>query len=165
VPTSRERSQPLDDRAVVGLTIALTVGTWMARPVPPALLLIVAATVLGALIPGGSRHRRIAALVLLTIVLGSWSGDRAWRTARSGPTVLVDVDVIGTLITDPAPVGSGRSVVIEIDGRRYEALAFGSPSRRLAPLLAGSRFTSRVGSGRPHQIGRGDSPLATSSGG
>ena len=164
MPTSRQRSQPLDDRVVVGLAIALTVGTWVARPVPSLLLvlLVLLASVLlvarvgGALLPCAPRHVRIAALVLATIVLGSWSGDRAWRAAVSGPAELVEVDAVGTLMSDPVPVGRGRSVVIEVDGRRYEALAYGSPSRRLGQLLAGEQvhLTGRIGPSSPDRARR-----------
>ena len=40
VATPRQRRQPLDDRVVIGLATALTVGTWMARPVPLTSLLM-----------------------------------------------------------------------------------------------------------------------------
>jgi competence protein ComEC len=117
---------------------------------------LLVARVGGALLPGAPRHVRIAALVLATIVLGSWSGDRAWRAAVSGPAELIEVDAVGTLMSDPVPVGRGRSVVIEVDGRRYEALAYGSPSRRLAQLLAGEQvhLTGRIGPSSPDRARR-----------
>ncbi|MGD9701381.1 MAG: ComEC/Rec2 family competence protein [Acidimicrobiia bacterium] len=133
-PTPRERGQPLDDHTVIGLTIALTLGTWVARPVPLPVLVLAVGGLLGVV----AGRRRTSALVLLgAVLLGSWSGDRAWRAATAGPMAAVEVDGVGTLLSDPAPLGRGRSVVIEIDGRRYEALTFGSPSSRLADLLAG----------------------------
>ena len=89
---------------------ALTVGTWMARSVPLLLmglltllllLLLLRAPGGEALLSGAVRHGRIAVLVFATILLGSWSGDRAWRAAVSQPVALVDVDAVGTLMSDP----------------------------------------------------------------
>ena len=70
---------------------------------PLTVLLVLLLTPRRRAVAAVPRQGRLAALVLATILLGSWSGDRAWRLPVSGPTVLVDVDAIGTLMTDPAP--------------------------------------------------------------
>lgn len=128
---------PLSDTSVIGLTTALTLGIWLARPLPLAL---VGVAVAAAVVIAGSSGARSAAgvvVVVAVVLAGSWAGHRAWQAAKAGPAAPIDVTGIATLLTDPTPVGSGRSVVIEVGGRRYEALAHGSPSRRLSRMLAG----------------------------
>lgn len=77
------------------------------------------------------------ALVSVLLVLGAVGGARAWTDGR-------DVDFgrcegIATLRTDPSPVGRGTSVVLELGGVRWKAVAFGPPSWRLESRLAGER--------------------------
>ena len=149
----RSGRPPLSDASVISLTISLTLGTWMARPVTPtvAVVLVVAAglTWRSSVRTAGTSVRprtfdvdwpralRVSSALLAMALLGSWSGDRAWRAATAGPTAPQAVHAPAALVTDPVPIGSGRSVVVQIDGRRFEALAYGSPGRRLARLLAG----------------------------
>jgi competence protein ComEC len=139
-----ERRPPLRDAEVISLTIALTTGVWIARPIPGAIVAtsLVAILMIGAIRVGSVRALRSgagAAVVALVAValIGSWIGGRAWQAALDGPNAPQAVHGVATLVADPVPVGRGRSVVVELDGRRYEALVFGSPARRLAARLAG----------------------------
>jgi competence protein ComEC len=81
------------------------------------------------------RDLLVAALVLLTF--GGVMSAHAWTTAQ--PRTLGNFQGWATLVTDPAPVGFGARVVMQIQGERFDATVYGSARRRLQARQAGDR--------------------------
>lgn len=82
------------------------------------------------------RRAPIAALACVLVVLGaSWRSDRSWDAAQ--PRQLGPYTGWAELVGDPAPVGNGLRVTLEIEGERFDAWAYGSPRRRLVARQSG----------------------------
>lgn len=130
--------QPLSDSAVVALAGAATLGVWLG--LSPWLVLIGGAVSAGAM--SGLAPRRwarvdLALLAALLAAAGALASERAWREVqpdRLGPYV-----GWATLVTDPRPVSAAVSVVLEVEGERFEAFVYGSARRRLSARHAGER--------------------------
>lgn len=73
----------------------------------------------------------------MLLVAGGWLGERAWERAEAG--AIGPFAGWATLMTDPAPVGRGVGVVLEIEGERFQTYAYGSARRRLERRQAGER--------------------------
>ena len=72
--------------------------------------------------------------VLLAVAAGLAGGSAAWQA----PVVrdVAPCSGVATLISDPAPVGAGVRVTLELNGVRHAASAFGSPARLLSRRLS-----------------------------
>src|SRR4051794_27435722 len=102
---SRER-RPAGDGAVVGLTVALTLGIWIDRPWPGWWL---AGIVAFGVRRGGWTRTRAVLLVATLMLFGSGLGALAWASSR--PVERRHVEGTLTLLTDPATVGSGVKAI------------------------------------------------------
>ena len=130
--------QPLSDAAVVVLAGSATIGVWLGSS--PWLLVVVG--VLGAVISSGAlasvgARADVAVVAAALAVVGSVASARAWDEAqpdRLGPYV-------GwvTVATDPRWVLGAVSVVLEVEGERFDAFVYGPPGRRLSMRRAGER--------------------------
>jgi competence protein ComEC len=128
-----ETWQGYSDRAVAVLAIAAVAGVWTGWS---AGLVIAAGLVSGIVVVLG-RHRWVALGAGVLLVAGGWSGERAWERAEARATG--PFTGWATLMTDPAPVGRGVGVVLEIEGERFQTYAYGSARRRLERRQAGER--------------------------
>jgi competence protein ComEC len=73
-------------------------------------------------------------ILCVACVAGGAGGSAAWQA-----TVVSEVSQctgVATLMNDPAPVGAGVRVIVDLHGRRLAATAFGSPARLLVNRLA-----------------------------
>lgn len=121
---------------------------------------VVAAPLLWASIYVGEHHARwgqlrVVTLCAVVVVVGLWwfrrlaqhvvvatvcvagvsAGAHAWH---HGATVVVGpCTAIATLRNDPQLFAAGTSAVVEVEGRRYRASAFGVAGRRLAQRVSG----------------------------
>lgn len=137
--SDRAASRPpwsLGDGAVAALAGAVGVGAWWSPAVPLAVALLAMAVALGC--------RRAALLVLAAGLLAAALGHRAW--AATAPLPAGPWSGEARLVSDPEPIASGTRAFVDIGGARVEAVAFGGPSRRLAPRLAGEvvRLEGRI---------------------
>lgn len=78
---------------------------------------------------------RIAVLALSIVFVGASGSKEAWRQVNSA--TLGSYRGPATVRADPEPFFAGQRVVLEIEGKRYEATAFGSLGRRLRQRLMG----------------------------
>ncbi|WP_419925491.1 ComEC/Rec2 family competence protein [Candidatus Poriferisocius sp.] len=119
----------MSDRHAVVLAAAAIVGAWWSAAVPliPAMALGIAALA----------FRMPWVLIAAVALTGSSLGARAW--AGLDPVEPAAIDSEATLVADPVPVGEGTRVDVRIDGRRYEAWAYGRAARDLSDRLAGDR--------------------------
>ncbi|MFN8023573.1 MAG: ComEC/Rec2 family competence protein [Acidimicrobiales bacterium] len=85
------------------------------------------------------------------VPIGGGASTRAWRDAV--PRTVGAFDGWGRLRSDPTPLGGGVSVVLELDGERFQAVVYGSARRRLDARQAGEWV--RV-EGRRRPLGDGD---------
>lgn len=122
------------DAHVVGLAVVAVLATWLGetRPSPP----IVAVAAAGAVVclP---RRRDLIVLVTLFALVASLASQRAWQQAS--PRQLGRYQGWVTVVSDPAPIGPGIRVVLEIEGQRFEAKVFGPLRRRLHGREAGEQ--------------------------
>lgn len=120
----------LSDLAVASVALAAFAGAWWSPAVP--LAVAIAAGVLALLV------RRTLAVVLAAGLLAAALGHRAW--AATAPVPAQSWSGEARLVTDAEPfAGRGVRAIVEVDGTRVEASAFGGAARRLAPRLAGER--------------------------
>jgi competence protein ComEC len=115
------------DAKVGVLAIATVLGVWTGW----SHWLAVGAVVLVAI--GG--RVSLAGWFGLMLVAGAVAGEWAW--AHAEPRAVGSYSGWATLMTDPAPVGAGVGVVVEIGGERFQVYAYGSPRRRLERRQAG----------------------------
>ena len=121
----------MSDPQVVLLSAITVASVWLGSPIPSAL---VAAIVLALWWP----HRRDLFVLGATLgLVAGLSADRAWE--RAVPGELGHFRGWATVASDPMPVGKGERVTLEIEGQRFEAIVFGSSSRRIAPRQAGEQ--------------------------
>ena len=78
---------------------------------------------------------RIVVLALSIVLVGASGSKEAWRQVKSA--TLGSYRGPATVRADPEPFFAGQRVVLEIEGKRYEAVAFGSLGRRLRHRLMG----------------------------
>jgi competence protein ComEC len=115
--------------AVFLLAVATATGAWWARPIP---------VVVGILFAGGALlGRRWWLAVVAGFLLASALSAQAW--AGVAPASARPVTEVVTLLTDPAPLGSGERATVKMGGKHVEITAHGGAARKLARLLAGDR--------------------------
>ena len=94
----------------------------------------------------GHRHVAVALVALATGAVTSGSAERDLSELTPVGSFEVDEEVL--LVGDPRPRGRGRTVDVEVSGRRLEASFFGPPAGAVAPSAMGERLHV-VGSVRP----------------
>lgn len=119
----------MTDVSVVMLMVMTTIGALWGRSVP----LMAAAVVLAA----GWWWRKAWVISVGCLALASGLSAQASTGLSIGPHD--QVHGVVTVLTDPAPVGSGQRLTIRVDGRHVEVVAHGGSGRKLAKLLAGDR--------------------------
>lgn len=128
--------RPVTDAHMGMLAVAAVVGVWSTGRW--WVFVMVAAPLLVVLHQLHVRLRRdlvVAAMVLMTF--GSIVSAHAWTSAQ--PRTLGNFQGWATLVTDPAPLGFGARVVMQIEGQRFDATVYGSARRRLQARQAGDR--------------------------
>ena len=139
------------DAVVVVAVLAGVVGWWRGVVAPAARVVVAASLWLVVSSAAAAELRQIDAAPL-----GPWRG-------------------VATLRTDPDRWGAGVTVVLEIEGRRYEARAWGAPARAIERRLAGEQLVvvgeRRAGDDRRrsmavarHIVGRFDVDLVAGAG-
>jgi competence protein ComEC len=119
----------MSEWAVLLLAAATAAGALWARPIP---LLV------GLLFAGGAvLGRRWWLAVLAAFLLASGFSARAWVGAA--PIETRSVAEVVTLLTDPAPLGSGERATVLLGHKHVEVTAHGGGAKKLARLLAGDR--------------------------
>ncbi len=116
----------LTDGAVVLLAATLVLAVWQGACCAPLVLVV-------ALL---SRQRRLViALAAGLMVIGAWAGVRAWEQAvpRHHGRFAGWAEIVG----DPAPIGQGLRVTVEVQGERYDAWVYGATRRKLADHQGG----------------------------
>lgn len=78
---------------------------------------------------------RVVVLAVSFVLVGASGANEAWRHSNTSSLGLYRGPAI--VRSDPEPFYAGQRVVLEIQDKRYEAIAFGSPGRRLRPRLMG----------------------------
>ncbi len=124
----RDRWQALGDAEVGLLALVTVAGVGLGPSVWSVGSLVLAAVLL-------RRRRTALVLAVVLLVAGVWAGERAW--AHAEPRRLGPFEGWARLVADPAPAGRGLVVVVEIEGERFRAHAFGSSRRRLERRQSG----------------------------
>lgn len=103
------------------------------------IVVVIAAVVAARNVLRGVRHvgRSLARalLVVIVLVLGGWRSSNEWR--RFDRVDFGDVSSVATLVSDPTPIGRGLSVVVAIDGDRFESIVYGRHAWTIADLERG----------------------------
>src|SRR5262245_13070890 len=120
------------DRHLALVTAGLTVGIWSDASNTPTRLVV--GGLLG-LMAMRSADAPVALVVVVAFLGGTLLGGRAW--AATEPRTLGPFAGWATVVEDPVTIGPGTRIVLEIDGERFEAAAYGSKRHRLAALEAG----------------------------
>jgi competence protein ComEC len=136
-PTARGWWLPVSDAAMCVLALVTVLGAWagdrwwiaLVLPVPVGVVLQRAGVPL-------RRDLLVAAAVLLA--LGGTLSAHSWAGAQ--PRTLGAFQGWATLMSDPQAFGGGVRVVVQIEGQRFDATAFGSGRRRLEVRQAGERI-------------------------
>ncbi|MFT3855033.1 MAG: ComEC/Rec2 family competence protein [Ilumatobacteraceae bacterium] len=81
------------------------------------------------------RAPRVALVCAVAVIAGSWRSQTTWDAAH--PRQLGRYVGWAELVGDPAPLGRGLRVTLEIGDERFDAWAYGSPRRRLAERQSG----------------------------
>ena len=114
------------DASMVLLAIALVVGVWLGW------VAVAGAFVIGAL----SRQRAsVVGVLVVAASVGCLAGTRAWQQAQ--PRQLGAYTGWVEIIGDPAPYGRGLRVMVEVQGERFDAWAYGGARRKLAQHQSG----------------------------
>jgi len=131
------RRHPWTDRGVLVAFAVTAVGAWVARAVPVPMMLCAAVLGLVGLRWGVLRPpARLLTIGALGLIAGALAAGelRAIDSAPMGPWTGVAI-----LRSDPDRTGAGVRVVLEVQGFRYEAWAWGAPARSVERRLAGER--------------------------
>ena len=129
-PRGTERAESATWMALV---LGVALGATLAVPIPKGIM-IAFGVILALMVLGSVRGRRSVAILFAVAVASSHGAieHAAFDAAPRGPFTGV-----ATLRSDPAPRGGGVSVVVEVEGHRYEARAWGRTARALAARLSG----------------------------
>ncbi|MFM2070714.1 MAG: putative competence protein ComEC [Actinomycetota bacterium] len=124
--------QPMSDAQVLCLATVTIVAVWLgaSRPAASVTCLIVVA----AAITWPSR-RDLVLLAVLLAVFGAWSSAHSWSHAV--PRTLGPYSGWVVVSSDPSAVGFGSRITLEVDGERFDAMAFGPLRKRLSSCQAG----------------------------
>ncbi len=109
------------------VTLAAVVGVWTQA------LLWISVIAFAAVVVGRRPVVVVACLVLG--LAGGWRSQVNWQSAS--PRHIGEYSGWATVVGDPAPIGKGLRVTVEIDGERFDVWAYGSPRRRLVDRQAG----------------------------
>lgn len=117
----------------MALVLGVVLGAALAVPIPKGVV-IVLGVILVVMVLGSARGHRSLAILFAAAVASTHGAieHAAYDAAPRGPFTGV-----ATLRSDPAPRGGGVSVVVEVEGHRYEAQAWGRTARALAARLSG----------------------------
>lgn len=149
--------QPLPDGGVVALAGAATLGVWLGWSPWLAIAAGAFAAVgfaAGGLAAGGvaagaaivteggtvaspRRWNEFAVIAVLLAVSGAFAAERAWREVQ--PDRLGRFVGWATVGSDPRRVSGAVSVILEVEGERFEAYVYGSNGHRLSMRRAGER--------------------------
>lgn len=121
--------------ALVGRTVDLDMGarvSVVSMQLDPVRIGIAAAGV------AAWHHRRVLAVALLLVLFTLVQSSANWQELRAP---VVEEPYIGDALlrTDPTPVSGGVRMRLEVDGRVFDARAWGSPAGWLRPRLMGER--------------------------
>lgn len=124
--------QPVSDGQMGLLALAAVLGVWVGS----SWAITSAAGGCSALsIIGRMRRRDLVVAAAVLVIAGGVLGDRSWREAT--PRTLGPFTGWAVVVTDPQPVGTGVSIVLEVEGQRFRCYAYGSARRRLSQRRAG----------------------------
>jgi competence protein ComEC len=85
------------------------------------------------------RHRRALAVATVLVLFTLMQSSASWQELRA--PVIEEPHVGEALLrTDPTPVSGGVRMRLEVDGRIFDARAWGSPAGWLRPRLMGERL-------------------------
>lgn len=130
----RTRHLGVDGRWVlVALAHVAGVVLGAASPLPRAVL--VGGGVAAGVSWFASRARLFTVAVVVMCALGVWQGGAAWRAVE--PDRLGSWSGWALVIADPAPRGRATLVTLEVDGERFDALAYGATGRKLDRVAVG----------------------------
>ncbi len=120
------------DAHVVGFAAAVSVGAWLARPLPLASIVVVAGM---AALAAAGRRPVLVGVCLAVVACGLGGRAVAGLTAPA-------VGPFGgwvTLVSDPDPGRGGVQVVVTAARQRMVVFAYGGAGKRLARMSAGER--------------------------
>ncbi len=126
----------MSDRVTIALAAAVALGAWVADPPRVAAIGLVAAAA-ALVLPALGAWRRLVLVCVAALVVASVLAVRA-EAGLDAPHA-GELRGVATLVGDPQPRTGGVVALVAIDGRRYEAAAWGSPAGTLARSLAGER--------------------------
>lgn len=84
---------------------------------------------------GCALARRVPARCIFVVVCGLSGGAAAWYGVTLPPRG--QCGGVAILVKDPVPMGRGVSVIVRLDGDRYQLTAHGSSAARIGARLAG----------------------------
>lgn len=116
------------------VTATLAAGIWchgLATPTRLALAALLGLAMLTCF------DATLALIIVVAFVGGATLGQRAWTATEQAS--LGPYAGWATVVEDPAPSGPGTRTVLEIEGERYRASAYGSMRHRVGALEAGHR--------------------------
>jgi competence protein ComEC len=122
---------PWRDRDVVAVAAAMVCGVWQHDRLWCWGLAVAGAAVV-------CRRRSVVVGAAMLVLAGAALSRHSWEQT----TALQEGPYVGyaTVVGDAATFGRGVRVVLEIEGRRYEAWVYGSPRRRLSEAQDGQRY-------------------------
>lgn len=126
----------LSDLDVVMLAATATAAAWCGRPGGRAVGAVAALVAARLVLLARPRATAIVLMAVVGLAAATLAG-RAWSGLR--PDALGPYRGFVELTADPAPRGAALSIVVRIEGERYEGWAHGRVARRMAPLRAGDR--------------------------
>lgn len=97
--------------------------------------IIIAAGLIAIAIHVRAARMRIVACALALVFVGASGAREAWRDVTTPSVGLYRGPAI--VRADPQRFHGGQRVVLEVEGQRFETIAFGSPGRRLRGRLVG----------------------------
>lgn len=100
-----------------------------------AISLFVACALIVVATRSRTTHMCVVAFAFAFVFIGASGAEEAWRHATTSSLGLYRGPAM--VRSDPEHFYGGQRVVLEISDKRYEAIAYGSPGRRLRPRLMG----------------------------
>lgn len=127
------------------IAVAVVAGVWWGDVMVRADGLVDARRVIALIVTAIAvvawRPRPTTVFVVLVVGLATLRSAVEWR-AESPPDGS-PIDGVATVVTDPVRRGAGVSLVIDVDGRRLDARAYGRPASKLDSVAAGERIAMR----------------------
>ena len=110
-----------------GLTSLGRRGGWM--------MLMIAVWTIALRRMGGASSWAKSILIVSSITIVGWRSTTEWSEVRT--VDFGEVATVATLASDPEPLGRGVKVLLSIDGRRFEAVVYGSNAAGVSGLERG----------------------------